>query len=403
MVSAVKLVLAAATLSAIALAAPRTVPEESLVELQTSMFADNVAKLKQQYSELQVTLKDKTYAQVTPAVQETIDKMKTLINDDVLPAIKKAHTADQDMLDLARQGIQTYTDGIQLQQNNLHKTADMIRGWISHHNTLVTQWRDHALDFISTRDIWLHFHANKTQTCCAKRSAAVLDVAYLEPYHACNFKAPDADHCVQKTEDSVRGYVEPYFENGRQHYLELVNNCAYLEAQTVIKQANFRTAEQVCNDKAMETRKKAEEINTETTTFIENWKNLRTGYTTQIEIKTNEYNTQKGRVESDEGDRKNEWVSINIILCMLDHYVTGGGFNTASLNQCKEGTSGAGYTSHLNIVYPAAVAPIDWTLQEFDKLTEYDHDQTCSENVVPANPVCEVLPQKPFPACTNHL
>lgn len=296
--------------------------------------------------------------------------------------------------------IQTYRDAVFAQQEILYAKADEIRGWITEHNKLVIEWDARAEKFIAARDVWTITHNNKTTTCCAKDNAAVVDVAYLEPYHQCDFKAPEADECISKATNNVHSYVEPYFTNGFNHYLELVRNCDFLGNLTVAKHQLFTAADEDCDNYEEKTRSKADLIATETATFEHNWATLRDGYRTNITIMEDEYTGKEAQVKSDEADRKNEWESTQIIKCMLVNYKAGGGFDDASLSKCKDAS---GDIDHLVIVYPAMVERITWILEEFEALTEYQHDQTCHEVVVQENPVCEVHAQKAIPECSNHM
>merc|ERR1711990_146876 len=398
-----KLIVLAAALTAVAFAAPRSTDSfahEETTLVQTQAYQASINGLKKQFSELQVSLKDQSYMQVTPGVKSTIDKMVKLIESDIEPAINDAHRADQALLDTEMGKIQTYRDAVFAQQEILYAKADEIRGWITEHNKLVIEWDARAEKFIAARDVWTITHNNKTTTCCAKDNAAVVDVAYLEPYHQCDFKAPEADHCIQKTKDSVHGYVDPYFVNGRNHYLELVRNCDFLGNLTVAKHQVFQAADEDCDDYEERSRSKADMIASETATFESNWAELRDGYRTNITIKENLYNGKKAVVEHDEGDRHNEWESTQIIKCMLVNYKNGGGFDNAALETCK---GSAGDTAHLVIVYPEMVERIAWVIDPFEPLSEYDHDTTCHEVVVQANPVCDVRAQKAIPECNNHM
>jgi hypothetical protein len=398
-----KLIVLAAALTAVAFAAPRSTDSfahEETTLVQTQAYQASINGLKKQFSELQVSLKDQSYMQVTPGVKSTIDKMVKLIESDIEPAINDAHRADQALLDTEMGKIQTYRDAVFAQQEILYAKADEIRGWITEHNKLVIEWDARAEKFIAARDVWTITHNNKTTTCCAKDNAAVVDVAYLEPYHQCDFKAPEADECISKATNNVHSYVEPYFTNGFNHYLELVRNCDFLGNLTVAKHQLFTAADEDCDNYEEKTRSKADLIATETATFEHNWATLRDGYRTNITIMEDEYTGKEAQVKSDEADRKNEWESTQIIKCMLVNYKAGGGFDDASLSKCKDAS---GDIDHLVIVYPAMVERITWILEEFEALTEYQHDQTCHEVVVQENPVCEVHAQKAIPECSNHM
>jgi len=403
MMLAPKLILLAAALSAVAFAAPRNVDSHFVEEtalVQAKVYQSSINSLQKQFSELQVSLKSKTYAEVTPGVKDTIDKMTALIESDIEPAIHDAHRSDQELLDTEMQKIQTYTDSIRSQQTILYAKADDIRKWIGEHNDLVGEWRTRAEKFIAARDDWTATHNNKTVTCCAKDNAAVVDVAYLSPYHQCDYKATGADDCIDNALANVKSYVEPYFTDGLNHYLDLVKTCDFLGNLTVTKHQAFQTADEDCDSYEEQTRSKADLIASETAQFESDWANLRDGYRVNITIREDRYNGHEAQVKSDEADRKNEWTSTQTIKCMLVNYKNGGGFDDDSLSTCQGQT---GDTTAFNIVYPAMVEQITWNLEPFAPLSEYDHDQTCHEEVVQEDPVCEVAAQKPIPECNNHM
>jgi len=403
MVSVVKLVIAAAALSAIALAAPRnTYVEEELV--QTSMYEDKVDTLKQQFAQLQSQIKDKSFAEVTPRVQKVITKMIELVEKEIEPAIKEAHRADQVLLNDEREKIQNYADAVQVEQNILRGKADEIRQFIKEHNDLVVEWFKRADAFVAARDLWGVTHNNMTTTCCAKDNAAVVDVAYLEPSHSCDFKAPEADKCISKVSASVTSYVDPYFVEGRTHYLELVNNCNYLTQLEVSHHNAFDHADSECDKTETDTRAKAKVIEDESEKFQSLWRTLKNGYNTNITIMQNKYDVKQGEVEHDEKDRKNEWRATQTIKCMLTHYKEGGGFSDTELAACQAGTKTDSYVSHLVINYPKKVKRLNWDLEPFVELSSYEkHDKTCWEIVVYTVPTCNIAAQKILPECTNHM
>merc|ERR1711934_1266501 len=84
-----KLIVLAAALTAVAFAAPRSTDSfahEETTLVQTQAYQASINGLKKQFSELQVSLKDQSYMQVTPGVKSTIDKMVKLIESDIEPA-----------------------------------------------------------------------------------------------------------------------------------------------------------------------------------------------------------------------------------------------------------------------------------------------------------------------------
>lgn len=368
--------------------------------VQAKAYQGSIDTLKKQFAELQVQLKDTTYAQVTPKVKQVIDRMVALMEKEIEPAINDAHRADQMLLNEEMEKIQNYANAVQVQQNLLRGDADQIRTWIGEHNALVIEWRTRAEAFLAARDLWTITHVNMTTTCCARDNAAVVDVAYLEPAHECDFKAPEADKCVAKTAASVKSYVDPYFVEGRNHYLELVNNCNYLTNLEEVHQEAFNRANSDCDSKETETRAKSKIIAEASAKFWSNWNTLKHGYHTNITIMETRYRRKEAQAEHDEKDRKNEWTSTQVIKCMLENYKVGGGFNQPALTACEGKTR---VTNHLDLNYPKMVARLGWHLEPFVELSSYDHDDTCHEVVVQATPVCVVSPQKPIPECSNHM
>jgi len=403
-----KLILLAVALSAVAFAAPRTnddaFVEETLL-VQSKAYEVQYNSVKKQFSELQVQLKGKSYAQVTPGVKKTIDQMKDLIENEIEVAINDAHHADQELLNTEMGKIQTYTATVKTQRTILYATAKRIRGMITEHNNLVNEWRDLAVARQKAATDWTNTHNKAKTTCCAKDNAGVVDVAYLAPYHQCDFKTKKdpktgPDGCTDRALANAKSYVDDYFKEGFDRYNTLVKDCNDLNDETVRRHNAYTQADLSCDNKEQATRAKADEIATETDAFEKSWKSTRNGYRTQIAIKETEYNNKEADVKRDTKDRKAEWESSQIIKCMLINYQEGGGFDDAALSKCK---AKAPNTKHLNIVYPPMVKRLTWELEEFEKPSEYDHASTCHAPVVQAEPVCQVVAQKPIPECTNHM
>jgi len=406
MMLAPKLILLAAALSAVAFAAPRSTDdyfEEETLLVQDQAYQLSVNNLKKQFSELQTSLGSKSYAQVTPRVKSVIDDMVKMIETEIEVAIKDAHVADQILVDTEMAKIQTYRNTIFAQQKILYAKAADIRKWIKEHNQLVVDWRGLAEKRIAAANDWTTTHNNMKTTCCAKDNSAVLDVAYLSPYHECDFKTghgkDKADGCIDRALANTKSYVDPYFKNGRNTYLQLVKKCDNLGNLTVTKHNAYNQADEACDHKEEATRSKADLITTETQSFAASWKSTRDGYRVNVTMMENEYNKKEAQAKHDEKDRKNEWTSTQIIKCMLVNYKAGGGFNDESLASCKTKSRNTG---HLNVKYPTMVARITWELAPFQAVSEYDHATTCHADVVQAEPVCQVRAQKPIPECENH-
>merc|ERR1711934_1130699 len=182
--------------------------EETLL-VQSKAYEVQYNSVKKQFSELQVQLKGKSYAQVTPGVKKTIDQMKDLIENEIEVAINDAHHADQELLNTEMGKIQDYTNTVKTQRTILYATAKRIRGMITEHNNLVNEWRDLAVARTNAATDWTNTHNKAKTTCCAKDNAGVVDVAYLAPYHQCDFKTKKdpktgPDGCTDRNDETVR-------------------------------------------------------------------------------------------------------------------------------------------------------------------------------------------------------
>merc|ERR1712072_1003921 len=140
-----KLVVLAALLSAVAFAAPRTVfvetegaaVEETLVQ-SSAKTATAVAMLKNQFKALEVQLK--SGAKVPPAVAKVINEMIQMVTDDIEPAIKEAHAADQEEINAKMKVITDYNSVQTDKRNLLLTTGDNIEKSIGEHNKVALAW-----------------------------------------------------------------------------------------------------------------------------------------------------------------------------------------------------------------------------------------------------------------------
>merc|ERR1712054_214371 len=82
-----------------ALGPDAVVPEEIMVETLSDAQAvsASVSSLEKQYKQLALQLKGTSGASVTPQVASTIATMINLVTDEIEPAIKQAHQADQEL------------------------------------------------------------------------------------------------------------------------------------------------------------------------------------------------------------------------------------------------------------------------------------------------------------------
>eukprot|EP00657_Telonema_sp_P-1_P009847 TRINITY_DN4083_c0_g1_i2.p1 TRINITY_DN4083_c0_g1~~TRINITY_DN4083_c0_g1_i2.p1 ORF type:complete len:412 (+),score=146.92 TRINITY_DN4083_c0_g1_i2:131-1366(+) len=395
--------IACLALCAVAFSAPTAssfVEDTTLVQSESSM--SKVNNLQRQFSQLQTSVGSKAYSELsrTSAVKDTIDDMIALVDKEIEPAINDAHKVDQEVLNTVFSQIRTYTHIVKGQKADLRVREARIRNWITEHNQKAAQWDKAGVRFMSTRDKWTRTHNKKTETCCARDNAAVVDVAYLKAYGRCDFKAPDADKCIEVVEKSVEAYTGGYFDRGLTHYNSLVSKCAQLVTDTQTTMNTFNKANAGCDKIEQQTRALADTIGEATRTFTKDWVATKNAYAIAIGKKENHFKRESARVSHDESDRKDEWSSTQIIKCMLVNYKAGGSFNDAGMAKCNKA---AKKINHLVIEYPQLPTHITWSLKEFSALSRYTHPRTCHQVVTQENPMCKVRTQKPIPQCSNHL
>merc|ERR1712166_1218950 len=250
-----RLLLVAAVLSAVAFTAPTssTEPAEELDLVQAPSTSGPVADLQKQYSTLQVDLQSKTYAQVTPAVKNTISQMIVIIQTEIEPVFPENHRLDQAELDTSMQAIKE-------------------------HNAMVPQWTVAAKAFQAADKKWTDTFVDREVTCCAKANAGVPDRAYLEPFARCDFKSKDADSCVDRAEKSVEEYTADKFSKGLKLYKGLTTKCAYLVAEEPKTHAAFISADNACDSVARNARSTAVYIRGAKTQFALDWSETQKDY-----------------------------------------------------------------------------------------------------------------------------
>merc|ERR1712072_894137 len=188
-----KLVLLAALLSAVALVAPRTVfvdddntiAEEALVQT-AAKTSSAVSMLKQEFRALQVQLKSSS--KITPGVAKVIDDMVKMVENEIEPAIKKAHSSDKDLIKSEHSALVTFREA------------------------QIGERDQAAKDFVAAIG---HYHStckSKTDTCCDKQQAAVPGIEYTPAFAKCDYTAKDADGCTGRAEADAVAAVQSGFE-----------------------------------------------------------------------------------------------------------------------------------------------------------------------------------------------
>jgi len=398
-----KLVVLAALLSAVALAAPRQVPQESLVQ-SSAKTASAVAMLKQQFKALEVQLK--SGAKVTPAVAKVINEMIQMVTDDIEPAIKEAHQADQEELDAKMKVITDYNSVQTDKRDLLLTTGDNIEKSIGEHNKVALAWDLAAKAYLASIKYYEETTKNKTDTCCDKQQAAVVATEYTPAFAKCDYTADDADHCSDRAESAASGAVKDAFESGLSRYTDLVSGCTSMTTQQTNAKSDMDGKNTHCDDQEADARARKTLLDTQISQFNSDWSSAVSEYNGGIAEAEGNFTEVKTRVTSDEADRKDEWTSTQEIKCMLQNYQAGGSFDDAAMGICKQGIS----TVHLVINYPAIPPRVVWTKPVFTALTDWSGyatdcheeeaadesaDENCSIVSTPAVPVCN--PSTPAP------
>jgi len=400
-----KLVVLAALLSAVALAAPRTVFVESEVLVQSAAKTHSaVAMLKEQFKALEVQLK--SGAKVTPAVARVINEMIDMVTNEIEPAIEEAHASDQEELDAKMKVITDYNTVQTDKRNLLLTTGQNIESDIQAHNKVALEWDQAAKAYLAAIAKYEKTTKDKTDTCCDKQQAAVVATEYTPAFAKCDYTAANAGKCTARAEAAVADAVQSAFEAGLKRYTNLVAGCASMTAQQTADKADMDTKDQHCDDKEADARSRKKLLDTQIAQFDSDWAAAVSEYTAGITEAEGNFTTARTRVKSDEADRKDEWVSTQEIKCMLQNYQAGGSFDEASMNNCKAGIK----SDHLVIVYPPIPPRVVWTKPVFTELTDWSAyaqdchkveaadeslDKKCSLIATPAAPVCD--PSTPAP------
>jgi len=400
--SAMKLVVLALALAAVAYAAPRNtyatvdtvVPEESLVQSSTAM---SVADLKKQFHELQMQLKDG--AKATPGVIDVINDMVALIESDIEVAINDAHRADQTTLNTKMRAIADLNDVYTQHVANLNARADHIETLIADAIDKSATWLAKSQTFTQVQNNYFAVYDNQTKTCCSKDNAGVIDVEYTPAYALCDYTVPAGAGCGGRAVKAAEDIVTTPFTDGLALYRALLAACNGLiidldaaDQATDVAIGNCDTAKQ--NTKAAE-----KETQQEKDEWSDDWDQTISNYNGNYTAMMSDYDTTKTRVVSDEADRKKEWPSTQTIKCMLLAYRDGGTFDDATHNKCKEGI-----VTKLDIGYPAVIAQLSWDKHVFTLFTDAsDYEHTCDARTPAPEFTCVVAEPRPYPTCTNHM
>merc|ERR1711934_453083 len=159
-----RLTILALSLAALVSAAPSYVETDALVPETTLLgVEDTISNLKDQFAELKAQAS--SGMEVTPGVKKTIDRMVTMIENEIEPAIKEAHAADQSALNGLMDAVQTHNNEWDEKEALLQKDGDSVRDLIDDEQAKSAAWKKAADVFTTTQNHYLHTYDKQTDTC----------------------------------------------------------------------------------------------------------------------------------------------------------------------------------------------------------------------------------------------
>merc|ERR1712072_196255 len=411
-----KLVVLAALLSAVAFAAPRTVfvetegaaVEETLVQ-SSAKTATAVAMLKNQFKALEVQLK--SGAKVTPAVAKVINEMIQMVTDDIEPAIKEAHAADQEELDAKMLIITDFNADQTTTRDLLLKTGADIETSINEHNAVALDWDDADKAYLAAIKHYEETTKSKTDTCCDKQQAAVVATEYTPSSAECDYTTATDGSCLATAQGAVADAVNAAFTSGLSRYNDLNAGCDSMTSDLAAAKSDMDAKNTKCDNHEADARARKKLLDTQIENFDADWANAVKAYDAGIAEAEGNFTTSRTRVQHDEADRKEEWASTQEIKCMLQAYQAGGKFDEAQMSICK----GQIDTEHLVINCVPIPPRVVWTKPIFTELTDWSSyatdcheeeqadesaDQHCTIVGTPAAPVCD--PETPAPGSDGN-
>merc|ERR1712072_1065521 len=397
---AMKLVLLLAALSACAWAAPHKFMETDVLVPETVavQLPDTIATLKEQFNTLQVQLK--AGAEVTPGIKATIDKMVTMVNSRIEPAIKEAHHADQTQLNTKMAAIQSRNDAFTEADKLLQQDADNVRALIDDEQAKSKVWENQAAKFTGAQDEYLSQYTTQTTSCCNRDNAAVLDVEYVPAYASCDYKNQDTSGgCADRARKAVSDVVTSPFTDGLKLYRSLRKKCKELTISMNNAEADTTKKFGQCGTDRTAAQDAAKLASAQQARMQAAWDSQTAQYAKDYAKLMKAYTDKEAVVKSDEADRVQEWGAVKTITCMLVNYKKGGGFNEEAEQSCKDSINTAGV---VDIGYPAVVAEKQPHLKPFeDQADDSAYATLCDARAAAPAFTCTVGEPRPIPQCTN--
>jgi hypothetical protein len=369
---------------------------------QAQALDSSISDLQKQYQQLALQLKGKSSMQITPGVAKTIDTMVDMVTNEIEPAIREAHAADQELLNTKMDAIVDLDKVTASTLALLHGRADDVRSEIKSHNDLAAEWEAAANAHLSAIAEYEKTVKEKTEMCCKKQQAAVPDLEYTPAYAVCDYEESNDKECVAKAVASLQKYISAKFAAGDKEYEGFKADCARLTADVEVDFKDMSVKNSHCDSVSADAKAKEALVNADLPQLQQDWDKEEKAYKSKYDAMSSDYNKEEAHVKNQEVDRKNEWDSTQEIKCMLQAYQAGGKFDDAQMAKCKNQVD----HSHLVIVYPPKVPPLVWELGEFDDLTDtsgyYEHCAKEEKAIEDADKNCKIDPQNPIPKCEDH-
>jgi hypothetical protein len=395
-----RLTILALSLAALVSAAPSYVETDALVPETTLLgVEDTISNLKDQFAELKAQAS--SGMEVTPGVKKTIDRMVTMCENEIEPAIKEAHAADQETLNTLMDAVQEENNEFTEKEALLQKDADNVRDLIADEHSKSAAWEKAADTFTADETDFLKKHAKQTKKCCARDNAAVLDVVYVPAYASCDYKQQDSSgDCSKVARKDVADDVTGSFTNGLADYRKKRGSCKKRTAKLAAADDQCKSSWEACGSAKIAEKAAAKLAASERKRMQGEWDDAVAWYNGNYTALMKAYTDKETEVKKDEADRVEEWGAVQVIKCMLLSYKAGGQFDAATEKACSAKIVKVGI---VDIGYPAVVKQIVPVLKPFeDQIDDSAYENTCDARKPAPAFSCVVGEPAALPSCDTH-
>lgn len=174
---------------------PSNFVESDVLVPEMMQLPDQMDALRTQFEQLRTQVT--SGMQVTPGVEATVDRMVTMVEGSIEPAIKTAHDADQTTLNTDMGAIRMHNHAFAEQEKLLQQQADNVRKLVDDEQAKSKTWEAQATKFTNSQNGFLSAYKTQTETCCERDRVAVMSVEYVPAYAVCDYKQQDASGGVR--------------------------------------------------------------------------------------------------------------------------------------------------------------------------------------------------------------